>query len=105
MKLLERKAPQPKKETFLKKSLLEAQKNVADAYARLDLVEEQDLIDSYIYELNAAYLRYRVLLREVKALTSDEEHQTHQIDSTDHSPTDDLDIPSPNGLLPESNIS
>lgn len=49
------------------------------------------MIDSYIYQLNAAYLRYRVLLRDVKALTSDEVHQTPHIDSEIHIPTFDLE--------------
>ena len=86
MRLLEKKKELPKKEKFLKKSLLEAQKNLTDAYAGLDSVQEPDLIDSYIYQLNAAYLRYRVLLRDVKALTSDEVHQTPHIDSEIHIP-------------------
>ena len=76
MRLLEKKKELPKKEKFLKKSLLEAQKNLTDAYAGLDSVQEPDLIDSYIYQLNAAYLRYRVLLRDETALTTDEVHQT-----------------------------
>ena len=91
MRLLEKKKELPKKEKFLKKSLLEAQKNLTDAYAGLDSVQEPDLIDSYIYQLNAAYLRYRVLLRDVKALTSDEVHQTPHIDSEIHIPTFDLE--------------
>lgn len=93
-----------KKEKFLKKSLIETQKSLADAYAGLDAVEDPDLIDSYIYELNAAYLRYRVLLRDVKAITSDEVHQTHQTNLTDHFPTVGSDIPSLSDLLPESDI-
>ena len=38
MRLLEKKKELPKKEKFLKKSLLEAQKNLTDAYAGLDSV-------------------------------------------------------------------
>lgn len=93
----------PKKEKFLKKSLLEAQKNLTDAYAGLDSVQEPDLIDSYIYQLNAAYLRYRVLLRDVKALTSDEVHQTPHIDSEIHIPTFDLETRALSDLSPGSN--
>ena len=92
MRLLEKKKELPKKEKFLKKSLLEAQKNLTDAYAGLDSVQEPDLIDSYIYQLNAAYLRYRVLLRDVKALTSDEVHMFHglSVDCIDrHQPNSD----------------
>ena len=40
MRLLEKKKELPKKEKFLKKSLLEAQKNLTDAYAGLDSVQE-----------------------------------------------------------------
>lgn len=36
MRLLEKKKELPKKEKFLKKSLLEAQKNLTDAYAGMD---------------------------------------------------------------------
>ena len=92
MRLLEKKKELPKKEKFLKKSLLEAQKNLTDA-----------LIDSYIYQLNAAYLRYRVLLRDVKALTSDEVHQTPHIDSEIHIPTFDLETRALSDLSPGSN--
>ena len=91
MRLLEKKKELPKKEKFLKKSLLEAQK------------KEPDLIDSYIYQLNAAYLRYRVLLRDVKALTSDEVHQTPHIDSEIHIPTFDLETRALSDLSPGSN--
>ena len=94
MRLLEKKKELPKKEKFLKKSLLEAQKNLKDA---------PDLIDSYIYQLNAAYLRYRVLLRDVKALTSDEVHQTPHIDSEIHIPTFDLETRALSDLSPGSN--
>lgn len=59
----------PKKEVFLKKSLLQAQNRLERAYERLSLVNEPDLIDSYIYELNAANLQYQVILRDYKALT------------------------------------
>lgn len=61
-----------KKETFLKKALLEAQRSIEDAYAGLSNVNEPDLIDSYIYEVNAANLRYQVILRDYKLLTEHE---------------------------------
>ena len=80
----------PKREIFLKKSLLEAQRKLENAYAGLDSVDDPDMIDSYIYELNAAYLRYSIILRDMRELTSDEEHQTPQIDPADHFPTLDL---------------
>ena len=74
----------PKREIFLKKSLLEAQKKLENAYTGLDAVDDPDMIDSYIYELNAAYLRYSIILRDMRELTSDEEHPA------DHFPTLDL---------------
>lgn len=57
-----------KKEVFLKKALLEAQRSLQDAYDGLSNVKEPELIDSYIYELNAANLRYEVILRDYKML-------------------------------------
>ena len=41
------------------------------AYAGFDNVTEPDLIDCYIYELNAAQLRYQFLLRRFKSLEVD----------------------------------
>ena len=38
------------------------------AYTGFDNVTEPDLIDCYIYELNAAQLRYQFLLRRFKHL-------------------------------------
>lgn len=68
MKTIWKKEKTPKKEVFLKKALLEAQRNLQDAYTGLANVNEPDLIDSYIYELNAANLRYQVILRDYKSL-------------------------------------
>ena len=59
----------PKKEDFLKKALLEAQQSFENAYKGLENVNDPDLIDSYIYEINAANLRYKILLRDVKMLS------------------------------------
>lgn len=61
----------PKKEVFLKKALLEAQRSLQDAYDGLSNVNEPELIDSYIYELNAANLRYQVILRDYKSLQTE----------------------------------
>lgn len=82
-----KKEKPPKREVFLKKSLLDAQRRLENAYTGLDAVDDPDMIDSYIYELNAAYLRYRIILRDMKELTSDEENQIPQIDPEDHFPT------------------
>ncbi len=56
------------REVFLKKALLQAQRSLQDAYNGLANVNEPELIDSYIYELNAANLRYQVILRDYKSL-------------------------------------
>ena len=53
-----------------KKALLEAQRNLQDAYTGLANVKDPDLIDCYIYEVNAANLRYQVILRDYKQLES-----------------------------------
>ncbi|HBA97467.1 MAG TPA: DUF2508 domain-containing protein [Lachnospiraceae bacterium] len=71
-----KKASLPKKEDFLKKALLDAQKRFDDAYKGLQNVNEPDLIDSYIYEINAATLKYKVLLQEVKMM-NDDNRQAH----------------------------
>lgn len=69
MKILrkQQKEKLPKKEVFLKKALLDAQRSLQDAYDGLANVSEPELIDSYIYELNAANLRYQVILRDYKS--------------------------------------
>ncbi len=69
MKILrkQQKEKLPKKEVFLKKALLDAQRSLQDAYDGLANVNEPELIDSYIYELNAANLRYQVILRDYKS--------------------------------------
>ena len=66
--LFYKKETPPKKEVFLKKALLDAQQSLQDAYNGLSNVNEPDLIDSYIYELNAANLRYQVILRDYRSL-------------------------------------
>lgn len=56
----------PKREEFLKNALKETQKNFENAYKGLESVDDPDLIDLFIYEINAANLRYKVLLRDIK---------------------------------------
>ena len=71
MKMIKKKEEKEvKKELFLKKALLEAQRNLQDAYTGLANVKDPDLIDCYIYEVNAANLRYQVILRDYKQLES-----------------------------------
>lgn len=57
----------PKREDFLKKALMDAKQSLDDAYLGLQNVSDPDLIDRYIYELNAANLRYKVLLQDIKS--------------------------------------
>lgn len=61
----------PKREDFLKKALQDCQQSLEDAYRGLQNTNEPDLIDRYIYELNAANLRYKVLLRDIKEVSED----------------------------------
>lgn len=65
-----KKKKTPKKEVFLKKALMDAQRSLQDAYTGLSNVNDPDLIDSYIYALNAANLKYQVILRDYKSLES-----------------------------------
>lgn len=62
----------PKREDFLKKALQDCQQSLEDAYCGLQNTNEPDLIDRYIYELNAANMRYKVLLRDIKEVSSEE---------------------------------
>ncbi len=62
----------PKREDFLKKALRECQTAMNDAYQGLQNTNEPDLIDRYIYELNAANMRYKVLLRDIKEIAPSE---------------------------------
>jgi len=43
------------------------------AYRGFDYVTDPDLIDCYIYDINAILKRYKYLLDQVAALSSDEE--------------------------------
>ena len=54
--------------------LLEIQKTkiaMDTAYSNFENVLDPDLIDSYIYELNAAQERYKFLIRQAKALNGE----------------------------------
>jgi len=73
-----KKETPPKKEDFLKKALLDAQKRFDDAYKGLQNVNEPDLIDSYIYEINAATLKYKVLLHEFKMISGEKKENEHK---------------------------
>ena len=59
--------------TYQESLMLELQKTrceLEDAYAGFDYVTEPDLIDCYIYQLNAVMKRYRYLLQQAAGLTA-----------------------------------
>lgn len=60
----------PKREDFLRKALRDCQKELDNAYHGMQNTTEPDLIDRYIYEWNAANLRYKVLLRDIREVSS-----------------------------------
>ena len=45
-----------------------ARREIEDAYNNFQNAQDPDLIDSYIYRGNAAWLRYRFLLRQAKII-------------------------------------
>lgn len=60
----------PKREAFLRKALRDCQQELDNAYRGMQNTTEPDLIDRYIYEWNAANLRYKVLLRDIRETVS-----------------------------------
>ena len=48
----------------IREELLQARRALEDAYAGFDNVTNPDLIDCYIFELNAVMKRYKYLLEE-----------------------------------------
>ena len=54
--------------TLLLADLARTKNDLDSAYANFQNVVEPDLIDSYIYEVNAVQLRYKFLLRRVKQI-------------------------------------
>ena len=63
----EKKKIPPKRKDFLKKAICDCQQAINDAYLGLQNTNEPDLIDRYIYEMNAANVRYRFLLKEMRS--------------------------------------
>lgn len=51
------------------------------AYSGFDNVTDPDLIDCYIYEVNAVMKRYRYLLNQAAALTQPPEEETFSLDT------------------------
>ena len=58
----------PTYEESLRLDLAKTKWELENAYAGFDYVTDPDLIDCYIYELNAAMKRYKYLLEKYEAL-------------------------------------
>ena len=82
----EKKETPPKRRDFLKKALIDCQQSIQDAYTGLGTTNEPDLIDRYIYELNAANMRYRVLLREIRETDTETPDALESLAPTSASP-------------------
>ncbi len=70
-----RKKHQTKEEELLLKEIKATLLRLECIYSGFQNVIEQDLIDCYIYELNAVYLRYKVLLKTAKAMQQKRDQQ------------------------------
>lgn len=62
------KTPLELEQEFLQEQLLETKSAMEAAYSNFENVLDPDLIDCYIYELNAAQKRYNFLLNEVRKI-------------------------------------
>ena len=68
MKLFcKKKEPVTYDEKYLVEEINMTKAALSAAYANFDNATDPDLIDCYIYELNAAQLRYQFLLRKFKS--------------------------------------
>ena len=54
--------------TLLLKDLYKTRSELANAYSNLEYMTDPDLIDCYIFQLNAAMKRYRYLLNQWNGL-------------------------------------
>lgn len=57
----------------LKDSLSRTQILIKQAYGSFNHVNDRDLIESYVFEINALLCRYNYLLRRIKQLETEEE--------------------------------
>ena len=48
--------------------IADARQEIEEAYLNFQYASDPDMIDSYIYKGNAAWLRYRFLLRHLQTL-------------------------------------
>lgn len=63
-----KKTPLELEQELLKAQLSETKSAMEAAYSNFENVLDPDLIDCYIYELNAAQKRYKFLLEQAKRL-------------------------------------
>ena len=64
-----RKQPsEPSPQQLLERSLQETRQRLAQARAGFNAAQDGELVESYIYEINALQSRYAYLLRQRKAL-------------------------------------
>jgi len=56
----------------LRESLSRTQVGINQAYALFNASADPDLVESYVYEINALQARYSYLLRQVKAMEARE---------------------------------
>ena len=67
MRILQEEYAKDKHYTLLKDDLHQTARALQDAYNNLENVVDPDLIDCYIYEMNALSFRYKYLLRQIKS--------------------------------------
>ena len=63
----ERKQREQERQVLLK-SLAQTRALISQAYGGFNTTDDNDLIDSYVYEINALQSRYNYLLRRAKEL-------------------------------------
>lgn len=65
-----KKSPSPQEEerTALMEGLARTRRLIAQAYSSFNSTHDPDLIESYVFEINALQARYSYLLRRVKEI-------------------------------------
>lgn len=66
----------PKEREILHYQIQRTQLALETAYSNFDNVLDPELIDSFIYEVNAIQQRYQYLIQQIKELDSQLEHTT-----------------------------
>ncbi len=73
MKLFRRDRAREDERSALVSSLAHTRTLINQAYGSFNAVDDGDLIESYVYEINALQARYNYLLRRVKELEREPE--------------------------------